>query len=144
MNIVAYSLKARTVETQQPAVTKHGSVNNNRGMMFPGRSVPMATHATMEYVMPLLSSNRTATEERRFMGSVQRCYKQDSESMECQLVGEWASELDNRCGSVVVSCCCEKLVTEARGQLGNPEEGERLPLEAVTRKLVTTQLAEKT
>jgi hypothetical protein len=30
-----------------------------------------------------------------------------------------------------VSCCCEKLVAEA-GDFGNPEEGERLPLEAAT------------
>jgi hypothetical protein len=28
----------------------------------------------------------------------------------------------------------EKLVTGARGQFGNPQEGERPPLEAVTRK----------
>jgi hypothetical protein len=54
------------------------------------------------------------------------------------------SELDDCCGSVVVSCCCEKLVAEARGQFGNPEEGERSALEAVTRKLVKTQEAEKT
>jgi hypothetical protein len=53
------------------------------------------------------------------------------------------SELDC-CGSVFVSCCCEKLVAEARGQFGNPEEEERPPLEAVTRKLVKTQQAEKT
>jgi hypothetical protein len=38
-----------------------------------------------------------------------------------------------------VSCCCEKLVAEARGQFGNPEEGERPPLEAATRqRLVRT------
>jgi hypothetical protein len=46
--------------------------------------------------------------------------------------------------SVVVSSRCEKLVAEARGQFGNPEEGERPPLEAVTRKLATTRQAEKT
>jgi hypothetical protein len=34
--------------------------------------------------------------------------------------------------------------TEARGQLGNPEEEERPPLEAVTKKLVKTQQADKT
>jgi hypothetical protein len=33
-----------------------------------------------------------------------------------------------------VSCCCEKLVAEARGQFEKPEEGERLRFEAVTRK----------
>jgi hypothetical protein len=44
-----------------------------------------------------------------------------------------------------VSCCCEKLVAEAWGQFGNPEEGERPSLEAVTRqRLVKTQQAEKT
>jgi hypothetical protein len=32
------------------------------------------------------------------------------------LVGEWVSELDNRWGSIVVSCCCEKLVAEAVGR----------------------------
>jgi hypothetical protein len=34
-------------------------------------------------------------------------------------------------------------LTEARGQFGNPEKGERLLLEAVTRGLMT-QLTEKT
>jgi hypothetical protein len=48
------------------------------------------------------------------------------------------------CGSVLVSCCCEKLLAEARGQFENPEEGERPPLEAVTSKLVKTQQTEKT
>jgi hypothetical protein len=47
-------------------------------------------------------------------------------------------------GSVVVSCCCEKLVAEAQGQFGNPEEGERPLLEAVTRRRVTTHQAGKT
>jgi hypothetical protein len=47
------------------------------------------------------------------------------------------SELDD--------CCCEKLVVEARGQFGNPEEGERPLLEAATRqRLVKTQQAQKT
>jgi hypothetical protein len=41
--------------------------------------------------------------------------------------------------------CCVKLVVEARGQFRNPEEGERLPLEAVTRpRLVKTQHTDKT
>jgi hypothetical protein len=43
-----------------------------------------------------------------------------------------------------VSCCCEKLVAEGWGQLENPEEGEHLPMEATTRKLVKTKQAEKT
>jgi hypothetical protein len=37
-----------------------------------------------------------------------------------------------------------KLVAEAQGQFRSPEEGEILSLEAVTRKLVKTQQAEKT
>jgi hypothetical protein len=42
---------------------------------------------------------------------------------------------DNRWGSVV-SGWCEKLVAEARGQFGNPEEGERPPLVAATEQRV--------
>jgi hypothetical protein len=30
-------------------------------------------------------------------------------------------ELDDCCGSIVVSYCCEKLVAEAREQFGNPQ-----------------------
>jgi hypothetical protein len=38
-----------------------------------------------------------------------------------------------------VSCCCGKLVTEARGPFRNPEEGERPPLETATKqRLVKT------
>jgi hypothetical protein len=54
------------------------------------------------------------------------------------------SEIENCCGSVLVSCWCEKLVAEAWGQFGNPDERERLPLEAFTRQRpVKTQQAEK-
>jgi hypothetical protein len=60
--------------------------------------------------------------------------------VESELVDE---QLEDCCGTLVVSCCCEKLVAEARGQFGNPEEVERPLLEAVTRKLVKTQQAEK-
>jgi hypothetical protein len=35
-------------------------------------------------------------------------------------------------------------VAETRRQFGNPEEEERLPLEAVTRELAKTQLTKKT
>jgi hypothetical protein len=39
---------------------------------------------------------------------------------------------------------CQKLVAEARGQFGNPEEVERPPLEAVIRqRLVKAQKTEK-
>jgi hypothetical protein len=48
--------------------------------------------------------------------------------------GEWVTELDDCCGSVVVSCCCEKLVAEAGGQLRNQEGRERPPLEAATKQ----------
>jgi hypothetical protein len=37
---VAYSLKTRTVESQQPAVTRRRPVNNNKVMVFPERSLP--------------------------------------------------------------------------------------------------------
>jgi hypothetical protein len=36
---------------------------------------------------------------------------------------EGESELEDCCGSVLVSCCCLKLVAEAWGQFWNPEEG---------------------
>jgi hypothetical protein len=40
---------------------------------------------------------------------------------------------------------CEKLVAEARGVFGNPEEGERPPLETVTRqRMMKAQQAGKT
>jgi hypothetical protein len=64
---VAYSLKARIVESQQLAVTWQQPVNNNRGMVFSMQSMPMAAHATMKYVMPSLSNNCTATEEQCFL-----------------------------------------------------------------------------
>jgi hypothetical protein len=44
------------------------------------------------------------------------------------------SEIGDCCSSVFMSCCCEKLVAEARGQFGNPEEGERPSLEAATKQ----------
>jgi hypothetical protein len=40
-----------------------------------------------------------------------------------------------------VSCCCEEMVAEARGQLGNPEKVKRPSLEAATEKrLVETSV----
>jgi hypothetical protein len=53
------------------------------------------------------------------------------------------SQLNNRPGSDVVSCCREKLVAEAGEQFGNTEEGECPPLEDVTIRVVKTQQAEK-
>jgi hypothetical protein len=51
----------------------------------------------------------------------------------CELVSQ-------TCSSVFVSRCCLKLVSEVRGQFGCAEEGERPPLQAVTKqRLVKTQ-----
>jgi hypothetical protein len=44
------------------------------------------------------------------------------------------SELADCCGSVLVSCCCWKLVAEARGEFGNPEKGECPPFQAATKQ----------
>jgi hypothetical protein len=41
--------------------------------------------------------------------------------------------LEDCCSSVLVSCYSEKLVAETWGQFGNSEEGERPPLEPVTK-----------
>jgi hypothetical protein len=60
---VAYSLTARIVESQQPAVARQRPVNKNRRIIFSAQSVPMVAHAAMEYVMPQLSNNSTAREE---------------------------------------------------------------------------------
>jgi hypothetical protein len=43
-----------------------------------------------------------------------------------------------------VEVICGIAVVEAQEQFGNPEEWDRLPLEAITRELVKTQLTEKT
>jgi hypothetical protein len=43
-------------------------------------------------------------------------------------------ELEDCCNSVIVSCCCKKLVAEVRGHFGNQEEGELPPLEVVTKQ----------
>jgi hypothetical protein len=64
---VAYSLKAKIMESQQPAVTRQRPINNNIGMVFPAQSVAMAAHEIMEYVMPSLSNNCTATEEQFYL-----------------------------------------------------------------------------
>jgi hypothetical protein len=67
--IVACSLKARIVESQQPTVTRPRFVNKNRGMVFSAQSVPMAAHTIVEYVIQSLSNNCTATEEQCFLRS---------------------------------------------------------------------------
>jgi hypothetical protein len=65
-DIVAYSLKARILESKQSAVTRQRPINNNKGMVLSAQPMPMAAHATMEYVMLSLSKNCTAIEERCF------------------------------------------------------------------------------
>jgi hypothetical protein len=45
---------------------------------------------------------------------------------------------------ITVNCESRYAVTEARGQFGNPEEGEYPQFEAVTIKLVKRQHTEKT
>jgi hypothetical protein len=53
--------------------------------------------------------------------------------------------LEECCGTLVVSRCCRKLVAEARGQVGNRDEGECPPLEDVTRqRLMKIYQPEKT
>jgi hypothetical protein len=47
---------------------------------------------------------------------------------------ELVSVLEDCWCSVVVSCCCYKVVAEARGQFGTPEEEERPLLEAATKQ----------
>jgi hypothetical protein len=81
--------------------------------------------------------------------SVQRCYKQTVNGMnsvelsEVERVGWWVNELEDCCGSVLVSYCSYKLVAETWGHFRNPEEGERQSLEAFTRRMVKTQQTEK-
>jgi hypothetical protein len=58
VNIVAYSLKARIMESQQPAVTRQRPVNNNRGIVFSAQSVPLPAHETMEYIKQDLRCNK--------------------------------------------------------------------------------------
>jgi hypothetical protein len=64
---VVYSLNARIGESQQLAITRQWPVNNNRGIVFSVQSVPMIAHTTVEYVMPSLSNNCIATEERHYL-----------------------------------------------------------------------------
>jgi hypothetical protein len=57
------------IRSQQPAVTRQRPVNN-REMVFSAQTVPMAAHATMEYLTPSLINNCTAAEERCFLHSL--------------------------------------------------------------------------
>jgi hypothetical protein len=73
VNIVAYSLKAIIMVSQQPVVTRQRRVNN-REIVFSAQSVPMAAHVTMEYVTHELRCNKGTAFSTR---SVPRCSKQD-------------------------------------------------------------------
>jgi hypothetical protein len=110
--IVAYSLKARIVESQQPDVTRQQPINN-RGMVFSAQSILMAAHARIKYVIPLLSNNCSVTGTVFSTQSMLRCYKHYNS------VSYWRK----CCGSVHVSCCCEKLVAEARDSWGTQRIG---------------------
>jgi hypothetical protein len=55
-----------------------------------------------------------------------------------ELVGERMRYSEDCCSSVLV----KELVAKGRGHFGNPEEGKRPPLEAVTTRLVKTQQTE--
>jgi hypothetical protein len=57
------------------------------------------------------------------------------------MADETVNELEDCCGTVVVGCCCEKLVAEAGKSSETQGRSPPLPLEAVTRTLVKTQEA---
>jgi hypothetical protein len=70
----------------------------------------MAVRSTMEYIMSPLNNNCTEAEEQCFLrGS---CRDLISKAVSEESVKSCLGELG---GSVVVSCCCKKLVAEARG-----------------------------
>jgi hypothetical protein len=55
--------------------------------------------------------------------SVPRLHKEGS-GVKSELAGEQSvSQLEGCCGSVVVSCCCEKLVTETGDSSGTRRKG---------------------
>jgi hypothetical protein len=121
------------------ATDKHATVEELLEAVFSVRSV---TYLYNEGQLPLEESLETAL--RRVWGWYDMAASLGVSGVES--VGSWVSEseLQDCWGSDIVSCCCEKLVAEARGPLANPEEGERPPLEAVTRRRMRTQQAEKT
>jgi hypothetical protein len=94
-------------------------MNSNRGTVF---SMLSAKHQ--------LSSNRLCY----LFGPCRDVINRKIKAIAVQGSEESICELEDCWSSAIVTCCCEKLVAEARGQFGNPEEGERPPLEAVTRR----------
>jgi hypothetical protein len=54
------------------SATRQRSVKSNRGTMFSERFLPITVHATVEYVIPLLSNYCTATIE--YNNNVKRCF----------------------------------------------------------------------
>jgi hypothetical protein len=65
-DIVAYTLKARIVKSQQPAMTRQRPVNKKR-VLFSGQSVPIPALEPMKYVMQSVSKNTIETEKRGFL-----------------------------------------------------------------------------
>jgi hypothetical protein len=72
---VACSFIAKILESQKLTVTWQQPINNDRGIVFSGQSVQMVAHATIEYVMPSLSSNCTATEKQCFLRGLRQGVK---------------------------------------------------------------------
>jgi hypothetical protein len=56
----------REIRNYTTAVTRQQRVKNKREMVFSAQSVPMAGHATVEYVMTSLSNYCIATENGVF------------------------------------------------------------------------------
>jgi hypothetical protein len=72
-------------------------------MVFSAQAMPMAAHATKDYVMPSLNNNFTVTEEQCFLCSNELSFEEQS---------------DNCRGLVVVSCYCEELVVQPENSSG--------------------------
>jgi hypothetical protein len=114
-------------DTQQPAITGQRPVNN-KGIVYSAQSVLTAVHATVEYFMPPLSNNCTVTEEWCFLRGPCRDVIRKAVS-QCVRGLLWYSS-------------CEFLLLIA-SSLETLRKGEHLPLEAITRRLVESQQAEK-
>jgi hypothetical protein len=67
-------------------------------MAFSVQSVPMAAHATMEYIMPPLSNNRNATEEQCFLCGP--CQDVISRRVSEELLTQSVSEVESVSGLV--------------------------------------------
>jgi hypothetical protein len=59
---VASRPAARQISNYTTAVAKQLPINSNRVMAFSARSLLMAVHTTVKYIMPMLANNCTATD----------------------------------------------------------------------------------